>query len=57
MEQSTIRFSRKDSAKFFKTVNQRVNDYFKENRLKKTGNWRLHLKTIIMFALRTLRTL
>ncbi|MEP1983884.1 MAG: acyl-CoA desaturase, partial [Maribacter dokdonensis] len=51
MEQNTIRFPRTDSAKFFKTLNSRVNEYFKTNKLKKTGNWRLHLKTVIMFAL------
>ena len=33
---STINFSRVDNAKFFKTLNKRVNDYFKENKLKKT---------------------
>ena len=46
MEQNTIRFPRTDSAKFFKTLNSRVNEYFKTNKLKKTGNWRLHLKTV-----------
>lgn len=51
MDTNTIRFSRKDSAKFFKTLNKRVNDYFKDNHKEKTGDWRLHLKTIIMFAL------
>ncbi|MFK5974450.1 MAG: acyl-CoA desaturase [Flavobacteriaceae bacterium] len=51
MDSKAIRFSRKDSTKFFKTLNQRVNDYFKENKIKKTGDWRLHLKTAIMFAL------
>ena len=51
MDNKPIRFSRKDSAQFFKTLNKRVNDYFKENNLKKTGNWKLHLKTAVMFAL------
>jgi len=51
MDNGTIRFSRKDSAQFFKTLNKRVNDYFKENKIKKTGNWKLHIKTAIMFAL------
>ena len=51
MNTSTIRFSRKDSAQFFKTLNKRVNEYFNENNLKKTGNWKLHLKTIVMFAI------
>jgi linoleoyl-CoA desaturase len=44
-------FPRQDPLKFFKILNSRVNDYFKENNLKRTGNWRLHLKTVIMFSL------
>ena len=51
MTQSAIKFSRVDSAKFFRTLNKRVNSYFKENNIKRTGNWKLHLKTIIMFSL------
>ena len=51
MEIKTPTFSRLDQNQFFKTLNKRVNDYFKENNLKKTGNWKLHLKTIIMFTL------
>lgn len=47
----TIRFPRKDSTQFFKTLNQRVNRYFEENKLKKTGDWRLHLKTVVMFVI------
>ena len=35
MNTSAIRFSRKDSAQFFKTLNKRVNDYFNENKIKK----------------------
>jgi len=46
-----IRFSRKDPTNFFRTLNKRVNDYFKENNVKKTGNWKLYLKTITMFAM------
>lgn len=37
--------------KFFRTLNKRVNEYFKENKIQKTGNWKLHLKTVIMFAI------
>ncbi|MGB5355336.1 MAG: fatty acid desaturase, partial [Eudoraea sp.] len=51
MEAPTIKFSRKDSAKFFKTLNKRVNDYFKENNIKKTGNWKLYLKSAVMFTM------
>ncbi|MDA9003023.1 acyl-CoA desaturase [Flavobacteriaceae bacterium] len=46
-----LRFSRKDPKEFFKTLNIRVNQYFKENKIEKTGNWKLYLKTIVMFAL------
>lgn len=48
---NNVRFSRIDSAKFFKTLNSRVNTYFKENNIKKTGNWKLYFKTVIMFAI------
>ena len=43
-------FSKTDTGKFFRTLNKRVNEYFKENNIKKTGNWKLHLKTIILFT-------
>lgn len=51
MKHSTIRFSRNESAQFFRTLNKRVNAYFKENGIKKTGNWKLYLKTAVMFSL------
>ena len=50
-ETISIRFSRKDPAQFFKTLNKRVNDYFQENQIKKTGNWKIYLKAIVMFAI------
>lgn len=48
---STIKFSRIDKTRFFRTLNKRVNSYFKENNIKRTGNWKLYIKAIIMFAL------
>ena len=51
MTKLTIKFPRKDSANFFKTLNSRVNNYFKENNIKRTGNWKIWIKTIIMFTL------
>jgi len=47
----TITFSRIDKAKFFRTLNKRVNTYFKENDLKRTGNWKVYVKAILMFSL------
>ena len=43
-------FSKQDSMKFFRTLNSRVNAYFKDNNIKKTGNWQIHLKTIVLFS-------
>lgn len=51
LNQEHIRFSRVDSVKFFRTLNTRVNAYFKDNNISKTGNWKLHLKTIVMFSI------
>ena len=45
------RFSRKESQEFFQTLNKRVNQYFKDNKVAKTGNWNLYLKSVIMFTL------
>jgi linoleoyl-CoA desaturase len=45
------RFSRKESQEFFKTLNNRVNKYFKDHKIPKTGNWRLYTKTVVMFSL------
>jgi len=51
MTSNTIIFSRTEKAIFFKTLNKRVNAYFKENELKRTGNWKLYTKAVIMFGL------
>ena len=49
MNNITPKFAKQDSLKFFRTLNARVNNYFKENKIKKTGNWKIHLKTVILF--------
>ena len=51
MINKTLSFSRIDKARFFKTLNNRVNSYFKEHKIKRTGNWKLYIKAIIMFAI------
>ena len=51
METNTIRFSNIDKTKFFRTLNKRVNAYFKENNIKKTGNAKLFFKAFLMFSL------
>ncbi|NNC70664.1 MAG: acyl-CoA desaturase [Flavobacteriaceae bacterium] len=47
----SVKFSRIDSTKFFRTLNKRINTYFKERKIKKTGNWKLYIKTVVMFIL------
>ena len=51
MKMQTPTFSRTDKNQFFRTLNKRVNDYFNEHNINKTGNWKLHIKTCIMFSL------
>ena len=51
MTKPTITFSRTDSAKFFKTLNSRVNAYFRDNKINRSGNWQLWVKTIVMFSI------
>ena len=48
---SLPKFLNKDSNKFFRILNKRVNDYFKESKIRKTGNWKLYLKTVIIFSM------
>jgi linoleoyl-CoA desaturase len=50
MNNVTPTFAKQDNLKFFRTLNSRVNNYFKENNIQKTGNWKLYVKTLIMFA-------
>jgi len=51
MNNVTPTFAKQDNLKFFRTLNSRVNNYFKENNIQKTGNWKLYMKTLIMFAI------
>ena len=51
MTAKAILFNRKDSKLFFKTLNKRVNNYFNEKNISKSGNWKLWIKTFMMFSL------
>ena len=50
MNNNAPTFAKQDNLKFFRTLNSRVNNYFKENKIQKTGNWKLYLKTVILFT-------
>jgi linoleoyl-CoA desaturase len=45
-----VTFNNKNKV-FFNTLKASVDQYFEENRLKKTGNWKLYLKSIILIPL------
>ena len=46
----TVKFSKKDPAMFFKTLHSRVNSYFKDQNITKTGNINMYIKTIAMLS-------
>src|SRR5690349_16640753 len=50
MKYSSIQF-RRDQNEFFTTVTQRVNQYFKANKIDRTANWHMVIKTVFMMAL------
>jgi linoleoyl-CoA desaturase len=44
-----ITFDNRDN-QFYQSLKQSVDDYFESKNLKKTGNWRLYVKTIVFYA-------
>ncbi len=48
---SSLKFSRSLPDGFFRTLNSRVNAYFKTNDIQRTGDYRMYLKTTVMLAL------
>lgn len=44
-----IRFEGRN-AQFFSTLRNRIDQYFTDNNIKPTGNWKLYLKTIVFFT-------
>jgi linoleoyl-CoA desaturase len=47
----TVKFSPKDPANFYRLLRKRVNGYFKENNIKKTGNAKMYVKTAIILMM------
>ena len=45
MSNTVPTFAKQDGMKFFRTLNSKVNNYFKENNIEKTGNWNCLLYT------------
>ncbi len=51
MKNQTVRFPRTESQDFFRTLNARINDYFRQNDLSRYGNWKLYLKSLMAFSI------
>ncbi len=51
MKQPLLKFSKEQNNEFFIVVRRRVNEYFKENHLKKTGNPNMMFKSVFMVSL------
>ncbi len=49
--QKNLRFSLPDRAKFFSTLRDRVNAYFRDQNISRNGDWRMYLKTAAMLTL------
>jgi linoleoyl-CoA desaturase len=49
--QKNIRFSLPDKAKFFQTLRDRVNGYFRDKKISRNGDWRMFLKTFILLGM------
>jgi linoleoyl-CoA desaturase len=47
----SYKFSRTQDLSFFKALNERVNNYFTDNKISKKGGWKIWLKLIAMMAL------
>ncbi len=47
---TSIKFPREEKGEFFTEVRSRVNKYFKDNNITRYGDWRMHLKTVVMLS-------
>jgi len=44
-----ITFSNRNN-EFYQSLKTAVDEYFEKKRIKKTGDWRLHLKTVVLIS-------
>jgi len=51
MSTPAVKFNRQDNPEFFKVLNQRVNQYFKDRNLSKHANLGMVIKTVAMLSL------
>ena len=46
-----LKYNNQDRPEFFKVLNKRVNQYFKDRNISKHANWNMRLKTLFMISL------
>jgi len=51
MNLKRIKFGKAESADFYSTLRERVNNYFVTNNISQKGDWRMVIKTIAMFLI------
>lgn len=51
MQQTFVKFPKKDPTQFYQTLRTRVNDYFQEKNISPNANAKMVVKTISMFAI------
>lgn len=48
---TAVKFNKQDQPEFYKVLQRRVNQYFKDNNLAKTANFNMKFKTVFMLSL------
>ena len=51
MSLPTVRFNKKDQPEFFKVLQKRVNQHFKDNNISRNANMEMRIKTVFMICL------
>jgi len=46
-----VKFNKQDQPEFYKVLQKRINQYFKDNNLAKTANWNMKFKTAFMLGI------
>lgn len=49
--QGKVKFVDRSNSDFFKVLRKRINDYFETNQIKKTGDYRMVVKTIVLLGM------
>lgn len=51
LSMQTVKFSKIDPNQFFKTTRHRVNQYFEQKKIERTGTYRIYIKSFVMLSL------